>query len=513
MAGTNIFHRLFSSLFSSNDPDAAKKRMLKSIAKELQKSKFHYYKYASHEVQPSMAKFFYDVYKAVAPAQKLFENTNPALLKNAVINASLSEKQLQLENAITEAAISEQAKTVPIKELRKKVEKDTAAFVAEFDGARVTHIDSLYNKLIQFRNFVSYDFYFLLKKFDSSFRERNFDIQPHFVPITGTYIAEDLKNFISVAWAMPLDTTWDDMFKLVKSIKGTEPLPLNVWKKLLVRLRSLRDHSIFEMMIKLITENPQYSEKIKADNVNIVDDYIASVRKQSEETVAKIQEHQTSSKVDGLLGQIFGNTPVRELKNYNESNSSAFVNKNIGSYIYSAPLSYLKQFLLDFTKKEMRELSDILLVRGEWSNTALSKPMSEAYHQLLEISDRITTFDDRLAETAEVGIKIKTFMPQAERNKEARNIIHTLLRDANAQAGAFLSSATQNYVIYAKNLKLILEDFVKVPNNELIMNWRHLDSYAEGNLKNMCIDAYKKIFSFVSLLQNFPVDSHEDSDD
>ena len=53
---------------------------------------------------------------------------------------------------------------------------------------------------------------------------------------------------------------------------------------------------------------------------------------------------------------------------------------------------------------------------------------------------------------------------------------------------------------------MLLEDFVKQPRSELIRNWKALDTFAEGKLKQTCIDVYKKLFSFVSLLQNFNIE-------
>ena len=38
----NFFTKLFSSLFSSNDPEANKKKKLKAIAKDLSKTKYHF---------------------------------------------------------------------------------------------------------------------------------------------------------------------------------------------------------------------------------------------------------------------------------------------------------------------------------------------------------------------------------------------------------------------------------------------------------------------------------------
>ena len=264
------------------------------------------------------------------------------------------------------------------------------------------------------------------------------------------------------------------------------------------------------MMIQLITDNPAYSEVIKSEEQHIIDDYISQVKKQVEDTLVNLKKKQTAGKIDSQLTQIFGSSHVDTLRFYNESMSAVYERKNFGGYLYHEPLSYLKQFLLDYTKKEMRELSDILLVRGEWATQQLAAPMSEAYNQLLGVSEQITALDNRLAEGGEWGTKLKTLLPRADRDKEARNIINMVLSDANNEAGRMILKATQNFITYGQNLKMGLEDFVKAPHSKLIVNWKDLDHFAEGKLKQMCIDAYKKIYLFVSLMQNFKIELTDD---
>ena len=349
---------------------------------------------------------------------------------------------------------------------------------------------------------------FILKKFDSSIREHNFSTLPKFQPINGTYILEELKNFCAVAWALPLDAPWDDMFVLLKKIKTVEPITANVWKKIVARLRTLKERQGFEMMVQLISENPAYKENVKIENHHIMDDYISQIKKQVETTVNSLKKKQAEGKIEKLVTEIFGTTNIDSLKNYNSGNSANLERKNFKGYIYQEPLKYLKHFILNFGKKEIRELSDILLVRGEWATQQMAKPMSEAFHQLMEISEKITKLDDKLAENAEWGMKIKTLMPRADRDKEARNIINMVLGDTNEAAAQMIVSARNNLIIYDKNLKMALEDFVKAPHSEIIINWKDLDHFAEGTLKNQCITVYKTIYAFVQLTQNFNVQVH-----
>lgn len=510
MAKANFFTNLFSSIFGGKDPEAAKKRLLKNIAKDLSKSKFHFYKYTSHEVDPSFAKYFYEIYKVIAPAQAMFENTTPNALKSIVLNSAMTDEQKEMAESFTPENLVKEAQGQKLDDYVDHVYSRLSEFTNQFDDNKIIKIDLLYNKLIYFKNFIQFDFYFMLKKFDASLKERNFATPPRFQPTNGTYIGEDLKNFISVAWPIPLDWEWDDMFKLLKAIKGVEPVPANTWKKILNRVKTLRERETLEMMIQLISEDPSYKSSYPIEEFHIADDYFSSINKQVEETVEDVKRRQAASKVEGIASQIFGEGTSTSLRFYTANESDIFERKNLGSYMYGEPLGYIKHFLLNYAKKEIRELSDIILVRGEWSNPQVSKPMSEAYHQMLEISEKITRLDESLSETKDLGIKLKTLLPRAERDRESRNIIQTTLRDINNEAASLIMTTNQNLITYARNLKMALEDFVKFPKCDLILNWRDLDKFAEGNLKAMCVDAYKKIYLLVTLLQNFPVQIEED---
>ena len=503
--GSNFFKNIFSSLFGGNDPEAIKRRQLKAVAKELSKTKYHFYKANTNMADISMAKFFYEVYKTVSPAQAMFQNAAEPQLKRVLMQAILTDKQHAMIDALSEEGVVELGHNKDIKEVQKQLSQELHNLAMEFPAQRVRQIDDLYTRLILFSNFSKFDFYFILKKFDSHLRERDFNTLPHFQQIGAPYIVEDLKNFLDLAYALPMDSSWDELFAVLKKIRGSDPVTPNSWRKVMNHLRNLREKHVFEMIIQLVTEDPSYRQTVKYEEHHVVEDFLQGVRKQVESGLEKIKEQQTAGKIDKLLLQIFGTSDIPQLKYYNESNSGVFERKNFCGYLWADPLRYLKTFLLDFTKKDLREVSDILLVRGEWASQQMAAPMSEAYNQLLSISDKVLRLDEKLNETAEYGIKLKTYLPRAERDKEARNIINMVLGDANSEAANLILTAAKHYITYDRNLKMVLEDFVKAPHSEIIINWKELDHHAEGNLKQMCVDAYKKIYMFVTMIQTYNI--------
>lgn len=504
----NIFQKLFGSLFGGKDPEAEKKRQLKNIAKNITKVRFKYFKPKSEEALPALGKLFWDLYKAISPVQLMFmANENPNYFKSAIISHSMGEEQKTiLENLSSEAIAAAAAKT-PFDQLQAKVKKDCETLMACFDMDKINSIDALYTKLMKFKEFCMFDFYFILKKYDSSVRERDFSSSPRLNAINASYIADDLKEFASVCYQLPFNEDWSDLMAFFKDIKGTEPIKPALWQKILTRLGAIKTSGVLDMMIQLISKDPSYFTEAEGKSEHIVESYLDKIRKEANDELAKQAKAQQNSKVDSLVSQIFSSTNINRMKNYTEAKSENFDRRGLGKYEYAKPMNYLKEFLVEFVKKDVRIYSDIILVRGQWVTAALSSPMSDAYNNMLAVSDKITEFDEKLADDKEIGAKLKTLAPRLDRDREAQGIVKTTLRDCNSLAKELVTSATRDLVTYAKNTKALLEDHQK-KEAEMIINWKELDHFAEntldeGNLQSLGVNIYKKIYLFANLMQTF----------
>ena len=490
------------SLFGGGDPEADKKRMLRNIAKNLSHSKYKFYKPNGDQILPMFGKFVWDIYKIVGPCQTIFySQENPNYFKNMVINASLSDQQKALEEELSEESIAEKAKNMNFKELKAQVKQDLDAFSAGFEGSTITRIDDLYNLLNAFRSFCVFDYYFILKKFDSTCREGDFNKTPRFNPIDASYITEDLKDFAAVIAALPVAGDWNALLGILKQAKGTELIKPTQWFRLTQRIDDVQRGNIIGMMIQLITKNPAYRVTVDEKREQIIEPYLEKIQKEANGTVERLESAQKNSKVDALLTQIFNTTNINSLKNYTEENSEKYEKKELGSFAYARALNYLKAFLVEFFKRSVREYADLVLVRGQWGNTQLSQQMSDAYNVILQISDTITAFDDKMAETAEVGIKLKTYLPSVERSKEAANIVRTVLEDSNEEARDLVVSCTKNIIVFARNVKALIDDYPK-KNSVMIVNWNELDRFAEHPVNELAVEVYKKMYLISTLMQN-----------
>ena len=503
MSKESIFQKLFGSLIGGKDVDAAKKRQLKNIAKVLSKTHFKFYKSSSDQALPLMGKFFYDLYKALSSCQILFNSQqNPKYYKDVCVNFALTDKQKQLIEELDEEAIMENSKKMPFNQLKEKVKSDSASLMAEFDQARIQRIDGLYQKLLIFKSFCSFDYYFVLKKFDSSIKENEFNKTPKFNSIDASYISEDLKDFLTVLYSLPIGTDWTDLLQLLKVMRGgNEPIKAGQWAKIMTRLNQIKSSRVFEMIIQLTTKDPLYQVKYEEKREVIAEAFIDKSREDAQNTIKKLENAQKNSKIDGLLTQIFGTTDIASLQNYTDEQSAYFLKKNLGGFEFTKPLSYLKAFLLEYVKRDVRQYADLVLVRGKWVTSPFTTELSDAYNAILEYSEKITLFDKALSEEdGEYGKKLKTLLPRADRDKEAANIIKTTLRDNNNLAREYIVSATRQLITFGKITKLLIEDYQK-SRPELLTNWKELERFAETPIKELGVGVYKKIYLIVQLMQ------------
>jgi hypothetical protein len=167
---------LIGLISGGNDPEAAKKKRLHQLVKDLSQNKYsRFYRAKGEELEPAFGKFLYDIYKVVSPAQVFLQNAAKSeQLKQITVDAFLDKDMKALKDKLSAAAIQEKTKTTAVKELSAAVKRDLSAFVAGFDSARVNSIDSCYNTIIALVDFVCFDFFLVLKKFDSNINERNF---------------------------------------------------------------------------------------------------------------------------------------------------------------------------------------------------------------------------------------------------------------------------------------------------------------------------------------------------
>jgi hypothetical protein len=498
-----LFEKIFSLFGAVKDPEAAKKRQLKQLAKELGGNKYsRFYRPKSEEADGSLGKFFYDIYKTIAPAQVFLQNAlKSAQLKQTTVEAFLDKNLQAVRDRLSPEFIEEQAKKVSIKELAGGLEQDLTALSAAFDSPRIETIDRCYNLILGLIQFVSYDFFFLLKKFDPNITERSFTYQPKFSAVRGEYLSDELKDFLDISFAIDPDQDWKNALRVLKIYKnGVDVAAPDQWNRLLLSLREVRKSGILELMIRHIDKNPSWVTQPRLPDEHIAAAYIEGKRTEVKTTIGRIVNAKKNAQADVLAKTLFGTAAIERTKYYTVKGSEIYIKKNFDGFLFAAGINYLKTFLLDHFKRDIRELCDLLLIRGQWTDVALSQQMSESFHRLMGLSDELIAFDETLSDNGENGSRLKAAIVKADRDKSQARYVTLILGTVNEKAQAMINSAAQSLIAVGRNLKNLLDDYQK-PTKELLMNWKELESASETPLGQQIADTYKKIYYFIQLMQ------------
>lgn len=500
----NFFEKIIAFFLGLNDPEREKKRQLKEIAKQLRKSRFKFYKPKGELALPSMGKFFHTIYRIVGPAQVLLKNaTSSGALKTIIIESYMAEEQLLLNEQLREDRIKERSKNTGIKQLSSELNDELLALYSGFDLEIVKEINALYNQLLNFMDLVNYDYYFLLKKFDSAMPERDFVYVPRFETINGEYVAEDLKDFLEVIPYIVPNKHWEKIFDIISTYKNMEVVNRNDWKKLLTTFLNIKKSRVLELIVRHISKDPDYNPDLSGPTEEeIVETFLNEVKTRTENIITKIKKDQKTQKIDSLLNEIFGTTVVARMKYYTDKANLSFTSRMLGGYEFIPPMNFLKAFLLDYFKKDIREVVDLMLIKGKWSTNILSQQLSDSFNALMDISEKIIQFDESLAEEGSLGSKIKVVLMRVDRDKNSMTVLRQQLKQVNDFARELINTAAYNLIAVGKNLKTLIEDYSKTPR-EVIVNWKEVENSFEQNPKEAMSAVYKKIYYFVQLVQYF----------
>lgn len=496
-----FFQSLLSLILRDNDPERERKRALKEIAKKITRSKYNFYKARGEEALPKLARFYYDIYKVTAPAQILLDNVESSgVFRSILVEQDFTEEHRALRDACSEEAIREALNTGDKKAVVDRIKQNLIKLYAFFDNERVRQIEETYTLFYIFNQFINFDYYFLLRKFDSRFPEHDFGYNPNFDTINGDYVSEDLKDFLDILPLISAESNWDGLFDALREYKGNDVVSRSAWKKLLRNIIDVKQSRVLEHIVQYSDKEPKYRAKATMNQEHIVEGYLTKLKSQTEMTMQKLIQEEQSRKIDKMVIEVFGTTAVSRLNNYTEKANMSFSKKMLGGFIHVAPLNYLKAFLLDYVKKDIREVTNLLIVQGQWPARITSQQLSESFHTLLQVTEELLAFDESLSAEGEAGMALWGYFKRSDRDPNAMTALRQKLKDTNDKAYAFIQVSGQQLVSIGKNLKQCIEDYEK-PKHELVTNWKQINTMAGGNLRDQMVTCYKKVFYFVQLLQ------------
>ncbi|MDR0706719.1 MAG: DUF5312 domain-containing protein [Treponema sp.] len=505
-----FFFEKLQSLFSQmrgqeSKREVEKKKLLRIAAHDISKSRYKkFFKIKIEEADAEMAKFFFDIYKSIGKAQVFLQKMmQSSHFKACVVESFMDEKLLGMLENLTAEAIAERGKTMRPETLGIQIKKELAALFEAFDPNVTKHIDDFYNIIQRLINFVTFNYYDLLVKFDNNMLENDFDYQPQFTKARGEKISGNLKDFMEVAYAMDISLDWKRAIRIINAYKNVEIISIEQWHKLLVKLQDVQNSSIFLLIVRFVEKSPVWQVKPNIPKERIVGAWLEERRLEAQEAIEKLLAMRRNAVVSAIATKIFGDAEmIDKLANYTNEANESYLAKKLDGYTHTIELRYLRAFMQTIFKNDVYPIIDLFLVKGQWANHPLSQHMSEAVHLILAIPREINAFDQSLASSTEYGDKLRLYVAKSEREKSYIKYSNNLFKTINSAAQDIINSTGQSLIVIGKYIKAFIDD-KQQKKHEFILNWKELEASTEIDILVTLQNCYKKIYDIIRLLQIF----------
>jgi len=496
----DLMDKVFS-LFSGDGMTDDKQNMLKAIGKELNQSKYaKFFRIRSEETDPSFSAFLFSVYKVIYPIKQFMKDENKMnRLRSLIVDSCINDDIKQTVNRLDEATLNEKAKTLSGEQLIDVIQKDMELLNNQFDSGLIQTVNHRYELTSVLNHFVMYNFPGFFKKFDPHFADGSFLIEPKFPAIKTILIIDQLGEFLTVTQTLRPEEDWTGLLNLIKSIEGYDLVNHEQFSTMVKTLREVYTSKIMELMVQFTLRNPVWQYKHLTFRETIGELWLETKQAEASGYIAKINRAKRNTQISAILKEIFETSDLVRLENYTVKISETYARKNVDYFYYAEGLNYLKAFLDDHLEKEIKELCDILIIRGQWTNNTMSREMSEALHALLDLPVSINDLDVVMSEDGADGSRLRASLLRVDRDQTQVRYINSIVGKINSDALDIIDEAAQDLITIGKHLKNLIED-VQKKHPELLINWREVNLVSKEPLTQRMIDDFKKINYFVQLM-------------
>jgi hypothetical protein len=478
-----------------DSPDTNRKRLLSMVARDINRSRHNkWYRIRKKELTEEAGGFFYELYRLSARAGVSMQNAAESeQLKTLAVEFHMEEPLLALKERLLPEAITQRAPAMTSDILSAQVERDIAQFNTVFDMAFIENADRYYNLLLMFSQLVVFDFLPLLKQFDPVLSERDLFFQPKIRQIDAGKVIELIKDFLEISYPLEENQDWDTVLELVNEYKENAGITLDDWKTILLQLSSIQSTSILVLIVRHVDQDPNWKTIPRIPREHITDAYRTVVIEAAKETLSVIVREREREQLTQLLTAVFGpDEPGNRLRYYTSEEHETLLKNGLEGYRYAHELNYLKTFILDFYKKDIRELFDMCILRGQWAKSNMNRHFTDSFHEVLSDFEKLLAFDEALSMEGILGAKLRSTLAK---NKSQAPIV---LSSINDTAYKLLVSLTESLSGVEALLKTLFED-QSSRSNRLIRNWDALETVGVS-LGQRLSGVYGKLSNFVEAL-------------
>ena len=500
---SSFIDKLLEFFTGKNNEERLKEKQLKSIGHCLsQNSKF--FNVRKMLIQPSFSSVVYTIFRNSQQMAKYFDLKNRrSSIKEFLIESMLDKKVKELKDSLESDKIIDYVRTSqdPAKAIAV-VQKRLKQFISYFDNKKTAEINHTYNQICNLSNLICYEWYFFIRKFDSSISESNLTYSPSFVPLEGKYVNEDLIVINDELNSVNLNEDFENVFHYLEEVSHDKGI-CTCLRKTIDNMKKLKNHGCMTKMICLITEDPYFKPKSFSTNEKILTDYLKKIQDLTKQTLKEVVAILNRDKVNDLVSQIFNSTIISRMKNYSPRMADFLVSKGVPSTLdYIDPLNYINAFLIDICQSEIKERIDVLVIKGEWKTSDTSREFVAVLDDINKMVKKVSDFDARCADDGAYGKDLRRHSVVVK-DSAAKASVRRTVDEINNEALELINETIVLCVEIGKTLKTLIEDYnLNVPI--LIVNFKKIKwTFGDDDFNSDMVAIYKKVANMVNVLKRY----------
>jgi len=495
----DLMDKVFS-FFSGEGLTDEKQNMLKGIAKELSHNKYaKFFRIRTEETDPSFLAFLFSVYKTIYPIKMFMKDEKKmAQLRHFTVESCIDPNIQETINRLDNANLEARLKATSGETVISEIQADVNLLTNQFDNSRRATVNHRYELAAALNQLANYNFPGFFKKFDNHFIDGSFIVEPKFPAVKTILIIDQVGDFMTATHTLKPEDDWNGLLGILKKCEGRDLVIPEQFNSMLKTLREIHTSKILELMIQYTLRNPVWQFRHTVFNETIGDIWLEAKTSEAYAFITKINNSKKAGQINALVKQIFESNDFIRVENYNFQLSENYRKKNLDYFLYADGLNYLKAFMDDHFSKEIKELCDILLIRGQWTNNTMAREMSDALNKVMETTAAISDFDTVMSEDGADGSRLRASMLRVDRDQTQVRYINSILSNVNDRAMEIITEAVQSLIIIGKHLKNLIEDIQK-KHPELLINWREINLASKEPVNQRMVNNFKRINYFVQL--------------
>lgn len=458
-----LIDRIRMGLFGVRLEEIIKEKKRKDLRKQLDKFEKNLYTSRNRIVDARFGRFMYDfyctLYPFIAPMKKDFVANHGAAVKNYIIAQNLSPEQQEIMQNLSEDKLHHLIGQHGFKESLDIISQETNRLGHLFPEASAGRMNHAYNRLLDFSRLACYDFFSLMKSFDDKFDEDPQQYTPHFHDEDGKYMVEDLTRLDVCLVSLEFDQALFELLLWYQQFLGQEISDKKAIKKLFAMAQRLKKHHVLPCLVRLITDNLDFQSAPVHSNENIILAFANTFYQQTKVVWESLRNTYRDKQIKSAENKLFADVQISGLKHYTAEDSERLKNAQVTGYAFHEPLAYQRTFFIEKYNRHIQGMVNELLLQGQFTESGLSRSVTDIYYRLNKVLPAMREFDERLdPETGDNGKLIKGYIHRAGNDPKAKEFLEKLIMEQNEDAKRLLVGGLRPLLQLEKILRKLVTE-------------------------------------------------------